>query len=140
MKHLKEAVPAPSEHWEQVELIKEIEKLDKKKYPNLDRIFAIPNGGFRDRKIGKNGQVYSPTGRKMKAEGLKPGVPDLFLPVIRFGYAGLFIEMKKIKGGYVRKEQKDWINYLLKAGYRVTVARGWIEAVKKIKEYYGEGP
>jgi hypothetical protein len=39
--------------------------------PRLAMIFAIPNAGRRSLN----------TGRKMKATGLKAGVPDLFLPI-----------------------------------------------------------
>lgn len=43
------------------------------KYPELDLLFHIPNGGSR----GKAEAA------RFKAEGVKPGVPDLFLPVAR---------------------------------------------------------
>jgi hypothetical protein len=56
------------------------------KYSNL--IFAIPNGGQRNIVVAK----------KLKEEGVKPGVPDLFLPVPNNGFCGLFIEMKSEKG------------------------------------------
>lgn len=54
-------------------------------YPQLDRmLFAIPNGGHRDIR----------TAARLKAEGVKRGIPDLFLSVSRAGYHGLYIEMK----------------------------------------------
>ena len=48
-------------------------------------VFAIPNGGLRNVVVAK----------KMKAEGVKPGVLDLFFTLARGGYHGLFIEMKR---------------------------------------------
>ena len=50
------------------------------KYPELKWLHAIPNGGLRD-KI---------TSGKLKAEGVKPGVSDLFLPVKRGCFSGLY--------------------------------------------------
>ena len=61
------------------------------------RIFAIPNGGRRAMK----------TASTLKATGVLPGVPDLFVPAWN-----LWIEMKRQKGGKVSPEQKDWLAYL----------------------------
>jgi len=61
--------------------------LNMKKYPELKWFHAIPNGGFRD-KI---------TAGKLKAEGVKSGVSDMFLPVKCDAYSGLYIELKKLK-------------------------------------------
>ena len=52
--------------------------------PELNLLFHIPNGGKRN----------ITTAKRLKAEGVKAGVPDLFLPVSRGGFFGLFIEMK----------------------------------------------
>ena len=45
-------------------------KLASARHPELALLFAIPNGGARD----------PITGAMLKAEGVKRGVPDLFLP------------------------------------------------------------
>lgn len=87
-------------------------------------LFAIPNGGFR--KIQ--------TGIRLKRTGLKPGIPDIFLPVGRGKYHGLFIEMKSDKGR-VQKNQKEWHDRLRAQGYMVEVCRGCDQAVKVIYEY-----
>jgi hypothetical protein len=81
----------------------------------------------------------------MKDEGVRKGVPDLCLPVPMWGrytddgqidwYHGLFIEMKKEKGGTVSKEQKEWIELLKKQGYRVEVCKGYEAAVKVLEDY-----
>ena len=94
-------------------------------YPMLKYMFAIPNGGKRD-KI---------TGAKLKAEGVKPGVPDIMLPVPISGYHGLFIELKKPIKGKVSEAQEPWHEVLRALGYRVCVCYGWAEAKEAIIRY-----
>jgi len=67
------------------------------KEPEWSLLFSIPNGGYRKLK----------TAIRMKRTGTKAGIPDIFLPVGRRGYHGLFIEMKSEKG-VVQKTQKEW--------------------------------
>lgn len=117
------------EHNEQVSLMAWAEwaAIDR---PELALLFAIPNGGARD----------AVTGAKMKAEGVKRGVPDLFLPVARNGYHGLFIEMKRRDGGRITPEQQRWIDRLTEQGYRVVVCYGRDEAETAIVTYLEGGP
>lgn len=68
--------PIPTEHWEQVQLFEWSENL-----PELKLMHAIPNGGKRDIRVAL----------KLKEEGVKPGVPDIFLPLSRGGKHGLYI-------------------------------------------------
>jgi rhodanese-related sulfurtransferase len=91
-------------------------------YPRV-RIFAIPNGGVRSKAAAG----------KLKAEGVSAGVPDLFVPAW-----GLFIEMKRLKGGVVSEEQKDWLDYLASEGYSVMVCRGIDDAIRSVKAFKGE--
>ena len=93
----------------------------------LMTMFAIPNGGERNKAVAA----------KLKAEGVKPGVPDIFLPVAVGRWYGLFVEMKKI-GGKASPEQKDWIGALTCNGYRVYLCEGWRMAAESI-QYYLEG-
>nr|WP_294508356.1 hypothetical protein [uncultured Bilophila sp.] len=58
----------------------------------------IPNGGARN----------AITGSRMKAEGVTAGVPDILLAVPRQGCHGLWIELKRRKGGRVRKSVPSW--------------------------------
>ena len=53
------------------------------KYPVLELMYHTPNGGKRD----------ITTAKKLKRRGVKPGVPDVCLPVARGNYHGLYIEM-----------------------------------------------
>ncbi len=90
----------------------------------LRYMFAIPNGGLRDKIAG--GQL--------KAEGVKPGVPDIFLPWASQGYHGLFIEMK-VGSNRPTKEQLEFLTWLSKAGYLAVVAIGFDEAKMVIERY-----
>lgn len=74
---------------------------------------------------------------KMKATGYISGFPDLFIYEPRSLYHGLAIEMKRIKGGVVSSEQKDWQEKLRTRGYRSEVCKGSIDAIKIIQEYLG---
>lgn len=95
------------------------------KYPELTMLYHIPNEGKRS----------VSNGRRLKDEGLKKGVPDICLPVARCGYHGMYIELKKIKGGRVSKEQSEWINKLQEQGYAAFVCHGWKNAWTIIKLY-----
>ena len=101
-----------SEHMEQREFVSWF----RKTYPGV-RIFAIPNGGARS----------IVTASRLKAEGVSAGVPDLFIPAW-----GVWIEMKRSKGGALSKKQKDWREYLQFCGYTVIVAHGKIAAQNEI--------
>jgi len=101
-----------TEHEEQRELVSWF----RKTYPGV-MIFAIPNGGARS----------ASTAGRLKAEGVLPGVPDLFIPEWR-----VWVEMKRTKGGSVSKEQKEFHKYLAGVGYCVIVAKGCEEAKQKI--------
>lgn len=93
-------------------------------YPDLKWLFAIPNGGFRD-KI---------TASKLKATGVKSGVLDICLPIKRGIYSGLFIEMKRGKNK-PSAEQKEWIDFLPTQGFGVIVCYSWESARDIIISY-----
>lgn len=111
------------EHEEQAALISWAEHAAHA-LPELALLFAIPNGGARSKK----------TAGRLKAEGVKPGVPDLLLPVARHGFKGLFVEMKA-EGGRVAPEQRQWHAKLRAEGYRVAVCFGWVDAKAEILAY-----
>ena len=95
------------------------------KWPELALLFHIPNGGRRS---------AAEAGR-FRAMGVKKGVPDLFLPVARGGFHGLFIEMKRRRGGSLSPEQGDWLEALRGEGYRALRCDGWEQARDALVEY-----
>ena len=114
---------AQSEHDIQSTLI-EWATWNSHRYPELSLLFAIPNGGIRD----------AITGKRLKEEGVKKGVPDLLLPIPKQNYHGLFIEMKRPKAK-LSPVQKQWHDKLLEQGYQVKTCYSTNEASATIKEY-----
>lgn len=112
-----------TEHQEQAALI-QWARLHEKKYPELRLLFAIPNGGLRNKA----------TAGKLRAEGVKAGVPDLCLPVARLNYHGLYIELKT-KSGRLSVSQRMWFYDLLRNGYLSLVCFGWEAARDAISNY-----
>jgi hypothetical protein len=112
-----------TEHDEQVALF-EWAELQKCTMPELGLLFAIPNGGHR----------HKATAAKMKAEGVKRGVPDICLPVARDGFFGLYIELKYGKNK-TTNEQTGWLLNLVDQGYFAVIATGFEEAKKYIERY-----
>ncbi len=104
--------------------------------PELALMFAIPNGGKRPKRRDRHGNWYSPGGVKMKAEGEKPGVLDMMLPVACQGYHGMFIEMK-FGRNKLTPEQQAWARALAAQRYFVIVAYDAQEAIEKISRYLG---
>ncbi len=92
--------------------------------PDLSMMFAIPNGGYR----------HKATAVKMKAEGVRAGVPDICLPVPNKRHHGLFIEMKS-KVGRASPDQKSWMQGLRDRGYLCAICRSEDDAWEVLIEY-----
>ena len=73
-------------------------------------------------------------GARRKRMGVKPGVPDLELPIARGGYHGLHIELKT-ETGTPTKDQLWWVEQLNAQGRYATVCHGWESAVRTIEWY-----
>lgn len=114
----------PTEEQEQIVVFQWAE-LMANRYPELNLIMHIPNGGLRSK----------PEAVRFKRAGVKKGVPDIFLPVPKKGYHGLWIEMKRQKGGRLSPEQKAWIDNLNAQGYLAARCDGADDAIRVIKEY-----
>jgi hypothetical protein len=91
-------------------------------------LFAVPNGGARN----------AVTGAILKREGVRKGIPDLFLVKRNNQYSGLFIEMKAPKG-VVSKEQKEFMQFANNE-YKAVVCYDWQEASKLIDNYINNKP
>lgn len=88
--------------------------------------FAVPNGGKR----------HIAVAAKLKAEGARAGVVDVFLDVPAAGFHGLRLEFKK-PGKKVRpgSEQEAWIFDARRMGYNVLVVWTTEEAIRAVKAY-----
>ncbi len=92
--------------------------------------FAVPNGARTSISVAK----------RLKAEGLRAGVPDIVLPVARGNCHGLMIEMKR-EGGHdsdLAANQRNWRDALAEQGFRVVVAFGFEQARTAILEYLNQ--
>lgn len=95
------------------------------RYPELRLLYHIPNEGRRTAREGA----------RLKAMGLKSGVPDLCLPVARGAFHALYIELKAPKNGRITEHQKEWLNGLALAGNDTHVCYGWEEAAEVLRGY-----
>ena len=113
----------PTESEEQIALF-QWASLQVGRYPELDLLYHIPNGGHR----------HKTTAIRLKKEGVKAGVPDLCLPVPRSGYHGLYIELKAGRND-TTENQDRWLEALKQNGYYTAICHGWEAATKVIIKY-----
>lgn len=108
-------------------------------YPELRWLHHIPNGGSR----GDNPRSRAIHGAKLKAQGVKSGIADVFLPVARNGFHGLYIEMKapalkpKRAGsaGGLSAAQANFGYFAHLQGYDYRVCYDWIDASVILEDY-----
>jgi hypothetical protein len=127
MMAITDASPLPTESQEQTCLFRWVQ-MQQGRYPELCLLYHIPNGGSRHRLEAAH----------LKQQGVRAGVPDICLPVARGGCHGLYIEMKRLKGGRVSPEQLGWMEALKAEGYMVAVCQGWEMASEIILGYLKE--
>lgn len=123
----------PTEHQEQTALFQWFDlQVRSGRNPWLAAAFAIPNGA----------RTSMSTAKKLKAEGMKGGVPDILIPIGRRGYVGLALEMKRTKGGKVGKRQDWWAEVLQSQAWITFAPAGW-EVARDLTDWYfglGEWP
>ncbi|MDD3644377.1 MAG: hypothetical protein PHR19_02495 [Bacteroidales bacterium] len=91
----------------------------KKTYPGVV-IMSIRNGGSR-----------SPRERVDQIrEGLHPGAADLFIPAWM-----LWIEFKRVKGGVLSEEQKDFKDYVCNNNYCWLLAEGFESGKEQVENF-----
>lgn len=120
------ARPLPTEHEEQVTLFAWA-AIHQVKYPSLEHLIAIPNAGAG----AQSGQAG-----KMKAEGVRPGVSDTFLPLPSPPFHGAWCELKALDGK-LTPEQDAWLCAMRDANYAVCLAYGWEQARNFFLDYIG---
>ena len=111
--------------------------MNEVRFPELRLLCHYPAGGSRNMLEAV----------KLKRMGVRKGYPDIFMPVARGGFHGLYIELKadslrpkttRGKGG-VSDEQAWWLAELRKQGFSTHVCWGFDEARKTIEEYVKMG-
>jgi len=117
-----------TEHQIQSEYFK-ILAWNESKFPDLRFVFACPNGGKRH--IG--------VAVKMKREGVKRGVPDIFIPIPKMDnllciISGKWLETKTDIGKQ-SKEQKEYQKFLLDKGYNYALCRSVDELLDETENY-----
>ena len=123
-----EKLPVTPEAHEQVALFRAIEDIGVKLYPELELLHHIPNGGKRNAREAEH----------LKQQGVKAGVPDLFLPVARGKWHGLYIEMKAGDNKPTQK-QEWWMKKLTEQGYVCMVCYGYKQAMEVLVKYLTGG-
>ena len=98
--------------------------LTANRHPSLRLVYAVPNGSHK-----------SPAARGLfQRTGLRPGVPDIHVPIPMGRHCGLWLEMKA-KRGQLSEAQKGWIERLELVGHRVEVVRSWTDAANAVIDY-----
>jgi hypothetical protein len=115
--------PKDSEHYQQ-SLLFQWAAAAKAEYPELEWLFAIPNGGLRNVVVAM----------QLKREGVKKGVPDIMLPVANGNYYGAFIEMKFGKNK-MTPEQIAFKAHCEQHGYFFACCYSWVEARYALVQY-----
>jgi hypothetical protein len=115
----------PDEHEIQVAFFANIDdEGEQKRRPALAFVFAVPNGGKRAPAVAA----------KLKAEGVRRGVPDVWCPVPRDRYCGLVIEFKR-PGAATTPEQADWLAALARVGWCTQLHTIPTEAFRELCDY-----
>lgn len=110
---------------EQTQLI----KLFRAQFPAVGLLLIhVPNGGSRKNAF---------EGWRLKEQGVRAGVSDLFLPVARGGFFGLWIEFKAAppNDAAVSDSQEAWVNEMQVQGYAAHICRGVNAALRVLTDY-----
>lgn len=98
--------------------------------PELRWVMHVPNGGHR----------HPAVAGKMKAQGVRRGVPDVWVPVSKMDdhgnvFAGLIVELK-VGRNQCTMQQRDWLGHMERNGWQVYVIYDdWRLAANEIARY-----
>jgi hypothetical protein len=113
MKHLEDQIQASFFQWLQLQ------------YPKLFKYcFHIPNGGYRN--------ILEAT--RLKRQGVKSGVADVFVMIPNDDFGGLWIEFKTPKGKQT-ETQKEFEQNCIEMCYDYQIAHSLEEAQRILKTY-----
>ena len=122
MKHIESAYQTQVVEWSRWAF-----KANPVRYPHLNMLHCSLNGV----------KLSGTQARIAKGQGMLSGVPDLFLPVPKNGYHGLFIEMKSEKGR-VTENQHWFLTNAESLGYKTVICYSANEAISAIQAYYDQ--
>lgn len=101
-------------------------KDNEDRYPCLHWMFHVPNGEYRPKA----------TGAKLKRMGVKPAVPDIWLPHPVGRYNGLVMELKRFdRSNKPSPDQLEWLDWMGLSGWIAIVAYGSQSAITSIANY-----
>ncbi len=121
---------AGSEHKEQVKVIRWWDGSRERAGAHLlyklpyYALYAVPNAGLRSVMLGS----------RMKQEGLRAGVPDLCLAVVRAPWHGFYAELK-YGANKASTMQADYLAYLHDAGYHTGTYWSAETCIDAIQDY-----
>jgi hypothetical protein len=92
--------------------------------PEYCYVFHVPNGGHRLPSVAS----------RMKAAGVRRGVPDILFPVRRGQYVGLAIELKTGRNR-ITPHQSEWLAHLRSEGWCAVVCYGAEQAWEALENY-----
>lgn len=122
------AVPGLGRDYEHYEQEAFFDYLSRVNHPAVEMTFAVPNQAVA--LLTKSKGIW------FWKEGVRAGVPDLFVDQPMPGFHGLRIEMKR-PGEKPTDKQLVWHERLRARGYRVEVCFSAVEALKVWCDYLG---
>ena len=129
----------PTEHQEQVAVIDWFNSYGPTKGISPRLLIAIPNGSI----LAGDARMRAIQSHRLKREGMRVGMPDLFLAVPGTWYHGLFIELKRTgwtapKSGKAKTHidhQYTMLQLLELKQYRAVLCVGADAAISTIRGY-----
>lgn len=96
-----------------------------------DLLIMIPNGAL----LGGDARQRAMTMARFKRMGFRTGVSDYLVPIQRPPYPGLFLELKRRKGGVISDDQEEFMAQMSGLGWKTAICFGWEESRDVIVDY-----